>query len=74
MRFYRQAQLILSTSTLIRDNFFCPSNPSSKSGGWTNCVDFDLKGARVSQYRNGRGGGKNNSSLDDDQTQPPFVS
>ena len=40
-----------------------------KSGGWTNCIDFDPKGARVAQYRNGRGGGKNNSSLDDGQTQ-----
>jgi PelA/Pel-15E family pectate lyase len=40
-----------------------------KSGGWTNCIDFDPKGARVAQYRNGRGGGKNYSSLDDGQTQ-----
>jgi PelA/Pel-15E family pectate lyase len=40
-----------------------------KSGGWTNCIDFDPQGARVAQYRNGRGGGKNNSSLDDGQTQ-----
>lgn len=39
-----------------------------KSGGWTNCVDFDPKG-QVAQYRNGRGGGKNYSSLDDGQTQ-----
>ncbi len=41
-----------------------------KSGGWTNCIDFDPKGSRVAQYRSGRGGGgKNNSSLDDGQTQ-----
>ena len=40
-----------------------------QSGGWTNCVDFDSKGSRVAQYRNGKGRGKNNSSLDDGQTQ-----
>ncbi|MBI1246893.1 pectic acid lyase [bacterium] len=40
-----------------------------KSGGWTNCIDFDPRGARVALYRNGKGKGKNNSSLDDDQTQ-----
>jgi PelA/Pel-15E family pectate lyase len=40
-----------------------------KSGGWTNCVDFDPAGARVAAYRNGNGRGKNNSSLDDGQTQ-----
>lgn len=40
-----------------------------KSGGWSNCIDFDPRGARVAQYLIGRGGGKNNSSLDDGQTQ-----
>lgn len=40
-----------------------------QSGGWTNCVDFNPHGRRVAQYRNGRGRGKNNSSLDDGQTQ-----
>ena len=40
-----------------------------KSGGWTNCVDFDPRGQRVANYRNGKGRGKNNSSLDDGQTQ-----
>ena len=40
-----------------------------ESGGWTNSVDFDPKGSHVAQYRNGRGRGKNNSSLDDGQTQ-----
>ncbi|MBA2114404.1 pectate lyase [Bremerella alba] len=39
------------------------------SGGWTNCIDFDPQGQRTAQYRNGKGKGKNNSSLDDDQTQ-----
>lgn len=40
-----------------------------KSGGWTNCIDFDPRGSRVSLYRNGKGKGRNYSSLDDDQTQ-----
>jgi PelA/Pel-15E family pectate lyase len=35
-----------------------------KSGGWQNCIDFDPKG-RVNLYRNGKGGGANNSTLDD---------
>lgn len=39
-----------------------------QSGGWTNCIDFDPRG-RVALYRNGKGHGKNNSSLDDGQTQ-----
>ncbi len=38
-----------------------------ESGGWTNSIDFDPKG-QVAQYRNGRGRGKNNSSLDDGQS------
>lgn len=38
-----------------------------RSGGWTNCIDFDPQG-RVAQYRNGKGGGKNVSSLDDGQS------
>lgn len=40
-----------------------------KSGGWTNCVDFDPTGQRVADYRNGKGRGKNFSTLDDDTTQ-----
>lgn len=40
-----------------------------KSGGWTNCIDFNPRGARVADYRVGKGRGKNNSSLDDGQTQ-----
>ncbi len=39
-----------------------------KSGGWTNVIDFNRRG-RVSQYRNGKGGDKNYSSLDDGQSQ-----
>jgi len=44
-----------------------------QSGGWTNCIDFDPQGKRVALYRNGRGGGKNNSSLDDAQTQSAIL-
>jgi len=40
-----------------------------KSGGWTNCIDFNPRGQRTALYRNGKGRGKNNSSLDDGQTQ-----
>lgn len=39
-----------------------------ESGGWTNSIDFDPSG-RVARYRRGHGSGKNNSSLDDGQTQ-----
>ncbi|MHC4166525.1 MAG: pectate lyase, partial [Planctomycetota bacterium] len=39
-----------------------------QSGGWTNSIDFNPRG-RVAMYRKGRGRGKNNSSLDDGQTQ-----
>ena len=39
-----------------------------KSGGWTNSIDFDPKSKLAGLYRNGRGKGKNNSSLDDDQS------
>lgn len=39
------------------------------SGGWTNCIDFNPRGQRVALYRNGKGRGRNYSSLDDDQTQ-----
>jgi PelA/Pel-15E family pectate lyase len=39
-----------------------------QSGGWQNCVDFNPRGERVNLYRNGKGGGKNNSSLDDGQS------
>lgn len=40
-----------------------------ESGGWRNSIDFDPGGPRVDQYRNGRGKGKNFSTLDDDITQ-----
>jgi PelA/Pel-15E family pectate lyase len=35
------------------------------SGGWTASIDFDPQGARIGQYRNGKGRGRNNSTLDD---------
>jgi hypothetical protein len=40
-----------------------------KSGGWTQTIDFDPQGSRVALYRNGRGKGRNHTSLDDNQTQ-----
>ncbi len=40
-----------------------------RSGGWTNCVDFNPNGNHTANYRNGKGRGKNNSSLDDGQSQ-----
>jgi hypothetical protein len=39
------------------------------SGGWTNVIDFDPRGKRVAQYRNGMAAGRNYSSFDDGQTQ-----
>lgn len=36
-----------------------------ESGGWTQTVDFDPAGTKVSQYRNGKGRGRNHSTLDD---------
>jgi PelA/Pel-15E family pectate lyase len=40
-----------------------------QSGGWTASIDFNPRGPRVGQYRNGKGRGKNNSTLDDGITQ-----
>jgi len=40
-----------------------------QSGGWRNCVDFNPTGTQVDQYRNGKGRGNNNSTLDDGSTQ-----
>lgn len=40
-----------------------------KSGGWSQTIDFNPKGSHANSYRNGRGSGKNASSLDDNQTQ-----
>ncbi|HSG73088.1 MAG TPA: pectate lyase, partial [Planctomycetaceae bacterium] len=39
------------------------------TGGWTNCIDFNPRGNKVAQYRNGKGRGRTTSSLDDGQTQ-----
>jgi len=36
-----------------------------KSGGWTASIDFNPRGPRVGEYRNGKGRGRNNSTLDD---------
>jgi PelA/Pel-15E family pectate lyase len=36
-----------------------------QSGGWTASIDFDPKGPRIGQYRNGKGRGRNTSTLDD---------
>ena len=44
-----------------------------KSGGWQNNVDFNPKGERVNLYRNGKGGGKNNSTFDDGQSQSALL-
>jgi PelA/Pel-15E family pectate lyase len=40
-----------------------------ESGGWRNSIDFDASGPRIDQYRNGKGKGKNFSTLDDNITQ-----
>lgn len=40
-----------------------------ESGGWRNSIDFDPSGPRIDQYRNGKGKGKNFSTLDDDISQ-----
>lgn len=40
-----------------------------QSGAWTNAIDFNPRGSRVSQYRNGKGKGRNFSTLDDDISQ-----
>lgn len=39
-----------------------------KSGGWTNAIDFVRNSKLSADYLNGKGRGKNYSSLDDDQT------
>jgi PelA/Pel-15E family pectate lyase len=36
-----------------------------RSGGWTNAIDFDPRGSKVALYRNGKGRGHDNSTLDD---------
>lgn len=40
-----------------------------ESGGWRNQIEFDPAGPRVDQYRNGKGRGKNQSTLDDQISQ-----
>ena len=40
-----------------------------QSGGWTQVIDFDPQGSKVALYRNGKGKGRNHTSLDDNQTQ-----
>jgi PelA/Pel-15E family pectate lyase len=40
-----------------------------ESGGWTQVIDFDPRGTKVAQYRNGKGRGRNYSTLDDGITQ-----
>lgn len=40
-----------------------------ESGGWQNSIDFDSRGPRAYRYRNGKGRGKNYSTLDDGITQ-----
>ncbi len=40
-----------------------------ESGGWRNSIDFDPSGPRVDRYRDGKGKGKNLSTLDDDISQ-----
>jgi len=37
-----------------------------QSGDWTNSIDFNPRGSKVSLYRNGKGKGRNFSTLDDD--------
>lgn len=36
-----------------------------ESGAWTNSIDFDPQSGRTGQYRNGKGKGRNFSTLDD---------
>jgi hypothetical protein len=40
-----------------------------KSGCWAHAIDFSRLGRRSGDYRNGKGRGKNNSTLDDDASQ-----
>lgn len=40
-----------------------------QSGGWTQTIDFNPQGSKVALYRNGKGKGRNHTSLDDNQTQ-----
>ncbi|WP_339735741.1 pectate lyase [uncultured Gimesia sp.] len=44
-----------------------------KSGGWTNSVDFNPRSKLTADYRNGKGRGRNNSTLDDGITQSAIL-
>ncbi len=44
-----------------------------KSGGWEHAIDFDPKGKLSGQYRNGKGRGKDRSTLDDDSSQSAIL-
>jgi hypothetical protein len=44
-----------------------------QSGGWRQTIDFDPNGSMVGLYRNGRGKGRNHTSLDDNQTQAAIL-
>lgn len=46
-----------------------------KSGGWTQKIDFDPRSKEASRYRNGKGNnnGKDNSTLDDGQSQSAML-
>lgn len=44
-----------------------------KSGGWTNSVEFNPQSKLTAEYRNGKGRGKNNSTLDDGISQSAIL-
>ncbi|MCB9951717.1 MAG: pectic acid lyase [Planctomycetaceae bacterium] len=44
-----------------------------KSGCWMHAIDFDSKGNRSGQYRNGKGRGKNYSTFDDNSSQSALL-
>tara|TARA_R110002095_G_scaffold48063_3_gene42782 strand:- start:5945 stop:7399 length:1455 start_codon:yes stop_codon:yes gene_type:complete len=44
-----------------------------KSGGWTNSVEFNPRSKLTADYRNGKGSGRNNSTLDDGITQSAIM-
>ena len=44
-----------------------------QSGGWRNSIEFNPSGTGVDQYRNGKGRGKNYSTLDDGITQSALL-
>lgn len=68
----------LSAYQATRDQFYLDAATDAasaliygqlKSGGWTNSVEFNPKSKLTADYRNGKGRGKNNSTLDDGITQ-----